>query len=175
MSRYKAKCDNCKYTKTLSSPLYSYELEDGSTINIQKTFAWCSVCSEVVWAEVIPSMENLRSERSELQAPSEKTIDYLKSLAGSHSTLEAELERLRSLLDKQIQWLESRKSPSRCLSCGATSVTLILKGLTNSGNPKWELPCPTCIGQIRVLLEPVLSLDRRWIRFNPEGLEAKSN
>ena len=174
MGRYKARCENCKGAKTFSDTLCSYKLEDGTTVNIERTFAWCSGCTEVVWAESILSLEELRGEREGLDNPSDETIDYLTSLAGRYSTFEEELERSISFLDERIRWRESRESPPRCLSCGSTEITPGIEGETNSGNPKWEIPCPACGGTIRVLSEPSLSLDRGWIHFTPEGLQEGS-
>lgn len=132
MGRFKAKCENCKGGKQLSETLCSYRLADGSTLNILKTFAWCSQCMEVVWAERIPDP----SELSDTQ---------------------------------QSEWRKSRESPSKCLSCGSTDLIFSRRGQTNSGNEKYEIDCPRCDGLIWVLREPVLSLDRSWILYTPEG------
>lgn len=171
MGRYTAKCENCKGAKTFSDTLCSYKLTDGSTLNVERTFAWCSGCTAVVWAETIPSLEDLRREREELNDPTQEMIDCLTTLAGRYSTYEEELERSRASLDDRILWRETRVSPPHCLTCGSTEITASIEGETNSGNPKWELPCPTCDGRIRVLSEPILSLDRGWIHFTSEGMQ----
>ena len=132
MGRFRAKCENCKGAKQLSETLRSYRLPDDSTLNIFRTFAWCSQCIEVVWAERIPDL-------SELSQP------------------------------QQIEWRKRRESPGKCLSCGSTDLIFSKHGQTNSGNEKYEIDCPRCDGVIRILREPVLTLDRTWILYTPEG------
>jgi len=132
MGRFKARCDNCKGAEQISAPLRSYLFKGGETLNINKTFAWCSECNTVVWAELLPDIESL-SEVSE------------------------------------IEWRKNRLAPPKCLTCGSLDIIYSISSQTNSGNQKYELSCPSCDGIIRILQEPVLSLDRRWIQYTPEG------
>lgn len=142
MGRYKATCENCRGGKVFSDTLCSYVLADGSMLNLEKTFAWCRACEEVVWAESIPSLDEL--ERRQADHPNADT-------------------------ETRIVWRRSRGASARCLTCGSTDVAPARCGQTHSGNPKWEIECPKCGGTIRVFREPVLSLDRGWIHFSPEG------
>ena len=70
---------------------------------------------------------------------------------------------------QQIEWRKHRESPGKCLSCGSSDLIFSRCGQTNSGNVKYEIDCPHCDGLIRILREPVLSLDRSWILYTPEG------
>ena len=132
MGRFKAKCDNCKGAKVLSETLRSYLLPDQSTLNIFRTFAWCNRCTEVVWAERLPELDELSKPDA-------------------------------------IEWRESRSAPAKCLTCGSSDIVPARAGHTNSGKEKHEIDCPACHGVIRVLREPVLSLDRGWILYSSEG------
>ncbi len=116
----------------LGDTLRSYEFPDGSTININRGFAWCRPCAGVVWAEIIPELEELTEPVA-------------------------------------IEWRKQRKSPPKCLECGSTEIIPCRAGETNSGKKRWEIDCPVCGGVIRILTEAVLSLDRGWIRYSPEG------
>ena len=169
--RYKAKCESCKQGgKLLADTLCTYVLDDGETVRIERTFAWCSECSEVTWVEEISSLEELSRERAALDHPNNETTAYIQSLVSRYNTFDAILQRMKRDLELRIKWRELRQSEPRCLSCGSMEILPSIRGETRSGNDKWELPCVSCNGIIRVVQEPVLCLDRGWIHYTPEGL-----
>ena len=62
MSTHKAKCDKCSYKADFSDPLRSYEMADGSTVTMERTFVWCSVCREVRWGEQLADLAQLECD-----------------------------------------------------------------------------------------------------------------
>jgi hypothetical protein len=142
MGRYKVTCENCRGSEVLNERLSSYALQDGETLTIERTFAWCDDCQRVQWAELIPDLEELRSRNK--GEPCSQT-------------------------DERIAWRITRASPPRCLACGSTKIRPGRLGETRSGNPKWVLDCPKCGGTIRILMEPAFVNDRGWLHFSPEG------
>jgi hypothetical protein len=126
-----------------SDPLRSYEMPDGSTVTIERTFVWCAACREVRWGEELADLAELERE------------------------LEANHTRE---LEARIAWRRGRSSGPRCLECASTDIVLLVQSETRSGNDKWTLrQHPGCDGVVTVLAQPVLALNRRWLRYSPEG------
>ena len=89
--------------------------------------------------------------------------------------LERELEASRTPeLELLIAWRRARSSGPRCLECGSLDITPLVQSETQSGYDKWTLrEHPGCGGIVIVLQQPVLALDRRWLRYTPEGEKTK--
>ncbi len=149
MSTHKAKCDKCSYRATFTNPLRSYVMPDGSTFTIERTFVWCAACREIRWGEELVDLDELERE-----------------LLASR-TRESE---------SKIAWRRVRSSGPRCLECGSTDITPLVKSETRSGKDKWTLrEHPDCGGVVIVLQQSVLALDRRWFRYTPEGEKTKAS
>ena len=143
MSTHKAKCDKCSYRATFSNPLRSYEMPGGATVTIESTFVWCAACRAVQWGEELADLAELERELEACRTPE---------------------------LESRIAWRRARSSDPRCLECGSTEVMPLVQSETRSGYDKWTLQeHPGCGGVVIVLQQPVLALDRRWLRYTPEG------
>lgn len=143
MSTHKAKCDKCSYRATFLNPLRSYEMSDGTTVSIERTFVWCAACRAVQWGEELADLAELQLGLEANRTPE---------------------------LEARIAWRRARSSGPRCLECGSAEVMPLVQSETRSGNDKWTLrEHPGCGGVVIVLQQPVLALDRRWLRYTPEG------
>jgi len=74
-----------------------------------------------------------------------------------------------------MAWRRARLSGPRCLECGSTDIMQLVQSETRSGNDKWPLQeHPGCGGVVTVLAQAVLALDRRWLRYTPEGVKRQA-
>jgi hypothetical protein len=125
-------------------------------------------CENCKGAKVLS--ETLRSYRF----PDQSTLNIFRTFAWCNQCAEVMwAERLPALSELSepiaVEWRSRRSAPAKCLTCGSSDIVPSRAGHTNSGNEKFEMDCPNCGGVIRVLREPVLSLDRAWILYTPEG------
>jgi hypothetical protein len=170
MSTHKAKCDKCSYEADFSDPLRSYEMADGSTVTIERTFVWCSACREVRWGEQLTDLAQLERDLAATSAREPAVMEELSFSVSRHQTLEDLLASRKKELESRIAWRRIRKSPARCLECGSTDITPLVLTETDDGDEKWTLrEHPGCGGIVTVLSQMVLSIDRRWFRYTPEG------
>lgn len=148
MSTHKAKCDKCSYRASFFNPLRSYEMPNGSKVTIERTFVWCAACREVRWGEDLTDLAELEHKLLANRTPE---------------------------LESRIAWRRGRCSDPRCLECGSTDITPFVRSETRGGNDKWTLAeHPGCGGVVIVLKQPVLALDRRWLRYTPEGKKTQT-
>lgn len=61
--RYKAKCESCRYGKTVTDFLRSYFVDGKATVNVQTSFGYCADCDDIVQIEAVPRLDDLMSER----------------------------------------------------------------------------------------------------------------
>ena len=170
MSRFKARCDTCGISKSLSDILCLYRLSDSTMVNVEKTFAWCGTCRDVVWAEHIPNLKELEQRLEQVEHPSPELYGrYELAARWMHSTVDQQMLAERVFRRKQLLWRRSRQSLARCLACGGTNIVVATADETHGGNRKWELNCGRCTGRISILKEPILNLSRCWLEFTPEG------
>ena len=170
MYTHKARCDKCNYREGFSNPLRSYEMPDGSTITIERTFVWCGACRAIRWGEELAQLTALERELTAIETKESVTISELSSWVDKYKTLEQIIDERVKELRERIQWRRGRVSSARCLECGSTDIVALPQSETRSGNDKWVLKeHPGCGGVITVLEQAVLVLDRRWIRYSPEG------
>ena len=170
MATHKAKCDRCRYGDSFTSPLRSYELPDAATVAIETTFVWCDACRAIRWGEILPDLVQLEGDLASARAEDPQVIERLKLSAGRHITLDELLADHIDRLRRRVAWRRSRKSPPRCLECGSLEVTPLRRSHTRGGSDKWILQeHPGCGGTVTVVSLAVLALDRRWIRYGPEG------
>lgn len=170
MSTHKAKCDRCSYGAKFSDPLRSYEMSGGATVTVERTFVWCAACRAVQWGEKLADLADLERDLSATKTGEPSVIERLSAWVDRHQTLEDLLSRRVRDLESRIAWRRIRSSGPRCLECGSTEVRSLVQSETRSGNDKWTLrEHPGCGGIVIVLQQAVLALDRRWLRYTPEG------
>lgn len=174
--RYKAKCEHCCFSKTVTDYFRSYFVSGAATVNVRTSFGYCSDCDDIMQIEVVPDLEDLLNERK-LVADRDAIVvqRFEEQRRGSTQSLDEYLGRQLHDLDERIRWRKDRVSPPRCLECSSISITPFVAGQTNSGNPRWEGKCPKCGESIRVFREPALVLTRLWGRYSPEGVHLKQD
>jgi hypothetical protein len=163
MGFYVIFCDQCDYTKRLSQGLRSYEFADGQRLTIKSTFAWCSSCNDIVWAETMPGV-------SELQSQLEETTEDLAHITeGDEGDWRLQYHKWIKDLNLRIEWRKGRVSPPKCLQCASTSI-LSANQLYDepADNDYWRLEHPDCGGTIDIR-SGGLSLNRLWLIYTPEG------
>lgn len=170
MATHKAKCDKCDYRAGFFDPLRSYELPDGSTMTVERTFVWCSACHAICWGEYLANLAELERELAAIEAREQSVIEEFSVLVDKQTAPEEVLARRLGEIRKRIGWRRVRVSSARCLECGAIDILPLLHSEARGGCDKWMLKeHPECGGTVTVLEELTLTLDRRWIRYSPEG------
>ncbi len=169
MSTHQAKCDRCRYSESFGSPLCSYELSDGVTVPIKKTFVWCGKCMAPRWGEVLPDIGSLETDLVGAREEDPCVVERLKTRAGAHTTIDQLLANHIEKVRARLAWRRARRSPPRCLECGSVEISSFEQSGTRSGFEKWTRKHPVCEGTIIVVALPALALDRSWIRYTPEG------
>jgi hypothetical protein len=98
----------------LWSAFIDYRLADGTKLHILQKPAWCPACGRFVISEELPSVEALEEEIARFQSADRDTLQkWAFSSDGSPVA-----ERVAELL-RYVEWRQGRKSPPRCLECGA--------------------------------------------------------
>jgi len=145
-------------------------MPDGSTVTIQHTFVWCAACREVRWGEELADLAALEHDLVATTAREPSIMEELSFSVGRYQTLEELLASRTRALELRVAWRRIRTSAPRCLECGSVKITPLARSQTHSGNDKWTLrEHPDCGGIVTVLEQMVLALDRRWLRYSPEG------
>ena len=112
----------------------SYELEDGTHIDVRSQPVWCRRCGEFTDGESIERLDEIDQQIADLQDPRSElyrlTRDTLPTADGR--------PRLRphftKLLRQRRRWLMDRESPPKCLECGSTDILVFPVG-ERAGNP----------------------------------------
>ena len=90
-----------------------YQLDDGVSLSVEQTGAWCYDCSMVVAAEHVPSLAALDARIANLDDPNHILLVGIGRAA---------LDRERIALPIRRSWRSRRESPARCLECGSTDI-----------------------------------------------------
>lgn len=98
----------------------NYRLPDNSLLGIEQQAAWCEECGSFGSAEIIPSLEDLKTRIQELQTPTPKLLFIYRTQDSIRDTI-AELHT-------RLRWRADRRSPARCLACGSTAITPVQFG-----------------------------------------------
>ena len=98
----------------LWSAFIDYRLEDGSKLHVLQQPAWCRGCSRFVVAEQVPAVEALEAEIARFRSADPDTLETWAFVSNGASVAEQVAELLR-----YVDWRKGRKSPPRCLECGA--------------------------------------------------------
>lgn len=94
----------------------------------------------------------LQRELTAIEAREPSIVEEFSVLVNRHTSLEQVWSSHVRELGARIAWRRIRTSPARCLECGSTDILPLQRSETRSGNDKLTL-----------------TLDRRWIRYSPEG------
>ena len=98
----------------LWSAFIDYWIADGTKLHIWQQPAWCPACNRFVLAEYIPSVEELEEEIAKFRSADPDTLRTWAFVSNGSPVS----ERFAELL-QYIEWRRGRRSPPRCLECGA--------------------------------------------------------
>lgn len=87
MSRFKAKCECCRWSKTFSDFLRTYCMDDTTCVPVQTSFGFCADCEDLVQMEEIPSLENLNEELAHVESEDVSVIQHFDRLHAFPSSL----------------------------------------------------------------------------------------
>lgn len=104
----------------LFSAFIDYRLADGSKLHIRQQSAWCRACQRFVVAEEVPSIEALEEEIARFHAADPHTLKMWEFVSNGAPVEERVVELLR-----YVAWRKERRSPPRCLECGAVDPVTI--------------------------------------------------
>lgn len=122
------RCHGCDYQGVLQHrPItLQYVLPDGSTVDGHRQFVWCGHCNAVRDAEQQLNVPQLQAQLHALNANRPKGLLRFvdRALGGGSGDDESERQRLGGLL----RVASLRKSPPKCLTCGAAEVAPLVFG-----------------------------------------------
>lgn len=160
-------CSNCSFSASDSVTWgrFSYELDDGTRIPLQRCLGWCHHCDDVVAIEAItPISRQLtdifgrpRKSAIQLQLDLQKAKNRLRNIFGFGKS---EIARLTSDLESTVKeerendvynnLVESRIGSARCLRCSMRDVHPLKISRVTEGAPSVSTGFihPECGGQI---------------------------
>jgi hypothetical protein len=161
---YIVRCDRCDYEAQLDAvSLPRYDLGDGDDHYMHTQYAWCHRCRSMVDAEKLPTAAELAELRAQLMRSVGK-----KDLVTEHVLTEADVDRMALPMER---WLAKRRSPPRCLACGATEIVPHEPPGAPEDGPSVHTPFvhPGCGGTIAWFIDFSVECRGRGPQFDPEG------
>lgn len=143
----KLQCDKCSRTEFHRwVDIYQYVLENDTTFPSPETPAWCLNCDGIRGFETLPAEESLRKELERLETSGIDREDYRQKCDFLRQEFRPESELNKQLARQHVvvQWRQSRNTPPRCLTCGATE-HLEIASDTN------DLEHPGCGGRFQLI------------------------
>lgn len=102
---------------------FVYELRDGTQIPLDRTYGWCDACERMVAIEDLSgrsALDDLRKYKDwKLQA--EDKLRRSIFFQGKEKQRLSEINNLIAETERQLAFLQNRKSPAKCLTCGSES------------------------------------------------------
>lgn len=143
---YNATCSGCGYRQfdfLTHLSRWAYLFPDGKVQRILAKAAWCETCGQVVHAEDVPSIEELK----------ERAVHF--------PWYEWNLEWL-------LAWRAARCSLGKCLACGSDKVTLF----RDVSRQEKRAPHPVCGGLLSLLIARHVSVATPVVHdlYSPEGM-----
>lgn len=152
------KCTRCEFVVSTSVIWghFAYELQDGSRLDVQRTYGWCKTCESITPIEdlsPLPSCDQkMKSTREELQ----RTLSSLAGRLGwkkpKITELQSELqslERSEQNIQAYNRLVNSRTSSPRCLKCSQQDILKIEVPKTTQGEKaKIGFAHPGCGGDL---------------------------
>ena len=119
---YNAICSGCGFSQQeflTHLARWAYLFPSGQIHRVIAKPAWCGACSQVVHAEDVPSIDELK----------EKAVNF---------------PFYRENLERLLAWRSSRRSPGKCLACGSERVSLFKE----VSRQEMTVAHPICGGEI---------------------------
>lgn len=140
----------------LWSAFIDYRLAGDSKLHILQQPAWCCTCRRFVTAEEVPSVEALEKEISRFRAAEPDTLQKWAFVSNGVPAAERIAELLR-----YVEWRKGRRSPPRCLQCGAVDPVPIPEA--------GEFAHPATGERVVVADSGWADVDFWFAEFSPEG------
>jgi hypothetical protein len=140
----------------LFSAFIDYRLADSTTLPILQQPAWCPVCGRFVLAEEVPSVEEFEEEIARYRSGDRDTLQKWAFVSNGAPVGERIAELLR-----RVEWRRGRRSPPRCLECGAVRpIPIPMSG---------EFPHPRAGERVVVGSSGFADTAPWFAEFSPEG------
>lgn len=150
---------------------YRYRLADGRELWIERVLAWCTPCAGLEPVEVLPEREKLLAELAQVRRRLRKrrapfhlrALGWIlaKALPPYCRFMDKAAEQCDTL-EATLAWCDSRRSPPRCLTCGATESEPFDRKALEAG---LRLRHPGCSGRLAMRRSPIQFASGRQSRF----------
>ena len=154
-------CTRCDFS-TSSARIrgeHIYILPIGEHINARLTTGWCHKCRNVEPIEFLPRVNDVANELNIFKIRRAQLCKrgILSRIIDSKKTELANLDEMIQNTTRMLQFLQARKSPPRCMTCGGTSYELIVIPSPQPGATiDSGLIHPGCGGRLLVSVAPVI-------------------
>jgi len=155
-------CSLCNYStnEAILWGVYEYVISDNVFLHMKRTYGWCYSCKEIKPIEVLPDKPKLEKELEVLNSTRKRWTALTEFK--SNRALETVDEKIKEIQDC-LKFLNLRKAPPRCLTCGSTDVVNIVRPNVQEGESvQLAFTHPGCGGTFTVKN----SRNDSGIRFN---------
>lgn len=151
---------------------FTYELNNGLELDMDRTLGWCYSCKQVQAIEKIESIQGANDTLKSLESlyKEEQSKSIFWSIPYFNSSEMRYIKKKISAQKKRIEWLKKRVSKARCLTCFNTEVHALDFRAESNGNRAIGFEHPECGGQLHTRLSEFglnLCLDEKF--YNSEG------
>ena len=110
--------------------IHTYRLPDGRDADVDRAFAWCNTCNDLMWMERLPRPEEVQGkldeaarELEEYEPPKERLLfGFIKQRVDPGSDFTEIYQKTLRNAEALRDWHTIRKSSPKCLTCGSTDV-----------------------------------------------------
>lgn len=166
-----SKCDSM-WSSIQTWGRFTYHLQDGSEINVERDLGWCYDCDSFKTVEELPKLEAISSKLESLKT---ELLGYITDEAGN-GLAEDKQRKIHRLEDKFMKtklvynWRESRESPPKCLTCGSTDIENIDTGVEIDDKRTLNFIHPKCGGELSVIMSDTrIGIQMPKYDYNGEG------
>ncbi|MCA9625240.1 MAG: hypothetical protein KC731_39730 [Myxococcales bacterium] len=144
-----------------------YELAGPArTLFVEAALAWCAACKALVYAEHLPSVDELNARWSIHKLGIDAVREHFNVENLDDDLLAASMAARRRDLDVRLPWRRARQSPAKCLSCGSSDFTSF--GPARGFGDGDQVSHPGCDGAFVLSRETTLRL-HELPSYTPEG------
>lgn len=137
----------------------SYELEDGTRLDVRSGPVWCRRCADFTDGESIESLDEIDRQIADLRDPTSELYQFFQD--GVTGSIGVDGIHLIMALEQRRRWREGRRSPPKCLECGMTEIVRL---------PDGEIVLiPTGPGWVEVTITGHCSTWFNNVFYTPEG------
>lgn len=175
-------CDRCEFTadSTVLWGMFTYQLEDGQTMNVDRCLGWCHQCNTVTAIEDL-SGEGARNQISEAEQELASIINksgiwnLLNRLFSSHARLQEinHWHEKKADGERTLAFLAHRSDPPRCLFCSSTAVAKLpqARNVDRDNQLAIGFTHPECGGQLFAIKSSYsVSIEPSNRSYSPSGV-----